>query len=224
MPSLNSGFTGKSMKLYKFKSLEGDGFLHSLDMIVNQRIFLAPCKSLNDPLEGSWSSTESRVELLVDNSLDIKEELFFLIASKRTISFTRCFKNELLWAHYAGGYSGVCFEYDLSPEEFDIREIEYGCPPSISIEQTKQILDGKLQPQELGILNSKSSCWKYENEYRLFQNGYSKDEYISAVPTRIIFGMRDLKYDSVFRQISTKYGIPITYLMNNNNEFTTLEL
>ncbi|WP_299266340.1 DUF2971 domain-containing protein [uncultured Psychrosphaera sp.] len=213
------------MKLYKFKSLEGDGFLHSLDMIVNQRIFLPPCKALNDPLEGSWNRTESIVELLVDNnSIDIRDKLFFKIALKRTVSFTRCFKNELLWAHYAGGYSGVCFEYDLSPEEYDIRKIEYNGPPSISIEQTKEILDGKLQPQDLGILNSKSSCWEYENEYRLFQNEYSKDEYISAVPTRIIFGMRGLKYDSVFRQISNKYGIQITYLMSNNNEFSTLDL
>ena len=50
------------MKLYKFKSLEGDGLLHSLDMIVNERIYLSTCDSKNDPYEGSWYQKESRSE------------------------------------------------------------------------------------------------------------------------------------------------------------------
>lgn len=42
------------MKLYKFKSLENEGFFYFVDMIVNHRVYLPMCDQINDPEEGTW--------------------------------------------------------------------------------------------------------------------------------------------------------------------------
>lgn len=82
---------------------------------------------LNDPYEGGWKKTESLAFLLMSNMddyLDKAGKLCSIVDNTRFTSFTKCYKNELLWAHYAGGFSGVCFEYDVPKKEHDIRHIK----------------------------------------------------------------------------------------------------
>jgi predicted cupin superfamily sugar epimerase len=94
------------MKLYKFKSLKGDGLLHSLDMIVNERIYVTTCNFMNDPHEGGWYQEEHLSTLCNSDADDYTrqaEELYSIIHKTKYTCFTKCFKNTLLWAHYAGG-------------------------------------------------------------------------------------------------------------------------
>ena len=214
------------MKLYKFKSIEGDGFLHSLDMIVNERIYLSTCEAMNDPFEGAWEPSEPRASRLMGNYLDKAEKLRFKVDAIRFTSFTKCFKNELLWAHYAGGFTGVCFEYELSSDEYDIRNIDYEGKPVISSSQIDEVIEGNLTPQDIGLLKSKAGCWLYEDEYRLFgkDSNPTNNNYIHSKPTRIIFGVKNLKYDNIFRKIAKKYGIQISYLEHVDNEYTTYDI
>lgn len=76
----------------------------------------------------------------------------------------------------------------------------------------------------LGILKSKAKCWIYEDEYRLYQSEHSNEEYIHAKPTRIIFGMKKLKYDNVFNQIVKKYSIQVSYLQRVENEYIAYDI
>jgi hypothetical protein len=212
------------MKLYKFKSLEGDGFLHSLDMIVNDRIYLFTCDSMNDPYEGAWSNCEAISDLMNDGYIEKVQKLRNLVDSVRFTCFTESYNNELLWAHYAGGFTGVCFEYDLDEAKYDIRKVNCDGKVELTIEEIDQVIEGKQLPQDVGILKSKSACWGYESEYRLYQDIGSNDVYIYSKPSKIIFGGRSLKYDDVFMQVVRKYEIKIAYLSKENGEHTIYDV
>ncbi|AOS84467.1 hypothetical protein BIU88_10185 [Chlorobaculum limnaeum] len=151
------------MKLYKYKSLQGDGLLHALEMIVNRRIYLSTCDKMNDPEEGNWEIKQRNKQYLA-----IAEKALKVIESQKFTCFTKSATEPLLWAHYAGGFSGIAFEYELNEKEYDIRIVDYTGKACVTLEQLQQIADGINPPQDFGILKSKAKCWKYEDEYRLF--------------------------------------------------------
>jgi hypothetical protein len=211
----------KMMKLYKFKSLLGDSFLHSLDMLVNERLYLAKCGSMNDPEEGSW---DHDVIPMDEKCLERMEKVRHLVDSIRFTSFTYSYDNELLWAHYAGGFSGICFEYEIDDSLDNLMSMNYDGKATLSYADLGQIADKLIRPQDVGVLLSKSRCWKYENEYRLFSNPDDQDEYLQIKPTMVIFGVRGLKYDDVFRQITKKYDIPYAYLTKVEDRYEIIEM
>jgi hypothetical protein len=215
------GLLRRVMKLYKFKSLSGDSFLHSLDMIVNERIFLANCESMNDPEEGAWDVSNVPVN---DEYLENAEKIRKLVDAVRFTSFTQNYDNELLWAHYAGGFAGICFEYEIETTTHDILPILYAGKPTLTDENVIQIAEKTIRLQDAGILLSKSKCWFYEKEYRLFSNANCRNNFLSIKPQKVIFGCRGLKYDCVFKQITKKYGIPFAYLSKNRDEFSLVDM
>lgn len=148
------------MKLYKFRSLVGDSFAHALDMVVNERIFLSTCDVMKDPSEGSWVPNESLDEIFESGYLDLGVQVKKIVDSIRFTCFTDDYKNELLWSHYAGGFTGVCFEYELEEKTFDIQKIIYSDRIKLTLEQLEDIHNRKILPQELGILRTKTKCWE----------------------------------------------------------------
>ena len=209
------------MKLYKFKSLHGDSFLHSLDMIVNERLFLATCEDMNDPEEGSWEiGSLPRNEKYLERAEQVRN----IVESIRFTSFTSSYDNELLWAHYAGGFSGICFEYEIDDSLENLMPMKYSGRPTLSDEEIEKIAAKAIKPQDANILLSKSDSWSYEKEYRLFLNIDDRDKFISIKPTMVIFGVRELKYDDVFRQIMKKYEIPYAYLSKNEERYEIIEM
>ena len=192
------------MKLYKFKSLQDDGLKYALDMIVNERIFLSTCDKMNDPNEGSWRAELPGYLLANISKVDLLKRI---IESKRFTCFTDSYTNELLWAHYANGFNGVCFEYRLSESLFDIRKISYTSNPTLTDDIIQKIIDKEIQPQDAGLLKTKSDCWKYESEFRLYQSSEGSEKYINAKPTKIIFGVRNFKWDEILLSIAKKYEI-----------------
>ncbi|MDB6061109.1 MAG: hypothetical protein JWM78_1212 [Verrucomicrobiaceae bacterium] len=209
------------MKLYKFKYIRSESLLHSLDMIVNERIYLSTCEDLNDPSEGAFRARYGEFGTADNEVLTYAYALRKLINSTLFTSFASAFENELLWAHYAGGFTGVCFEYELDEKQLDIRPIQYIGAPEISKKQADLLLAGHVAPQDLNILLTKSHAWVYENEYRLFSTSGSANPYLYAKPSRIIFGFRNQKYDDVFHAIAKKFDITISYLnpLKENYEY-----
>ena len=120
-----------------------------------------------------------------------------------------------MWAHYAGGFSGIALEYDLDPNKLDIRKIEYTGRSKVSIQQLKQISEGKIFPQDTGILRTKDKYWEYEEEWRLYGN--SEDEYLPATkPKAMILGIRENLKGEVLIEIARKFEIYIGYLNRTN--------
>lgn len=197
------------MKLYKMKSFQGDGLLHALDMIILKRIYLSTCDYMNDIDEGSWNYTDHK-----DNSyLKIASSVGVIVNAQRFTCFLKEINNPLMWAHYAGGFSGIAIEYNFDQKELDIRGMKYDGIPGLSIEQMKSISTGGCSPQDTGILRSKARCWDYENEWRLYGKG--EDKYIEGIkPDAIIFGGRQNKDGSVsvVREVARKFDIRVGYL------------
>lgn len=196
------------------KSLEGNGFLHVLDMIIHDRIFLSTYHPMNDIDEGGWSYGS----VLNQKYLDAAKSARSFVEKQRFTSFVESVDNPLMWAHYAGGFSGVAIEYDLDPKTLDIRKIEYNGDPKVSVEQLGQIVNGHSLPQDVGILRSKAPCWKYENEWRLYGN--SDEQYLFCTkPKTLVFGIRgeNTEYD-LLREIAKKFEIKMGYLNPANSE------
>ncbi len=109
--------------------------------------------------------------------------------SKVTIS---CFSasgwnNQLMWAHYANSYSGLCIEYDFSKMSsfvgFVYPVIYTEKRPTLSLEDLGiagidiNAEDDKLIHCETNLSNifqyllSKNTCWIYEDEWRIINIG-----------------------------------------------------
>jgi hypothetical protein len=202
------------MKLFKLKSLEGDGLLHVLDMLIHDRIYLTTYHPMNDIEEGNWCyGSEFNMEYQ-----NASKPVRSIVEKLRFTSFVESVNNPLMWAHYAGGFSGVALEYELDPTVLDIRKIEYIGEPKVSLEELGQIVDGNILPQDVGILRSKAPCWDYEDEWRLYGN--SADHYLNNIkPQALIFGIRDFctEYD-VIKKIAGKFEIKMGYLTPANTD------
>ena len=195
------------MRLFKLKSFKGNGLFYILDMIISERIYLSTCDSLNDIVEGNWGYANSKDNEYIEKARKLRE----IIDAQRFTCFLDSINNPLMWAHYAGGFSGVALEYDLDSEQYDIRKIEYEGIPSVSMDQMEGVIAGKLLPQDIGILKQKSKCWGYEGEWRLYGKG--KVEHIENIkPKSVILGVKASKYSSVIREITRRWNISLGYL------------
>src|SRR5262249_38048250 len=95
-----------------------------------------------------------------------------ILALKRQIgicSFSDTNENELMWAHYASNYAGVCVGYraqqlvDGLPRDAHLARLSYGAkPPDIGSHDAMDV-----QIAALKILSHKKSSWVYEREWRV---------------------------------------------------------
>lgn len=95
--------------------------------------------------------------------------------------------NQLMWAHYANSYSGICVEYDFTRiNEFNgfIFPVEYTKKrPSVSLQDLgiagfsygdteKPIISCEINISRVfSYLLSKNTCWQYEEEWRIINIG-----------------------------------------------------
>jgi hypothetical protein len=199
------------MKLFKLKSFERDGLLHILDMIVYERLYLSTYHPMNDVDEGSWAYGSEPTAQYIESSRLVRE----IVDKVRFTSFIESINNPLMWAHYAGGFSGIALEYDLNPESLDIRKIEYTGKPKVTREQQEQIIEAEILPQDAGILRSKEKCWEYEDEWRLYGNS-DKQYILNTKPCSIIFGITSSPHFQVLKKIAVHFGLRKGYLNPTN--------
>lgn len=187
--------------------LDADGLFHALDMIVNERIFLSTCDPMNDPEEGNWQLPDVRSE----GWLNLCKRLRELVDSQRFTCFVDDCNNPLMWAHYAGGFSGIAFEYEIDERIHDLREVDCVGVPIVSEIQINEVLAGKLRPQDIGILKQKNNYWGYEKEWRFYGN--NSDKYLENIrPQGVILGSKANKYDDVLKKISRRLGVRVGYI------------
>lgn len=90
------------------------------------------------------------------------------------------YKELLLWAHYAEQFKGVCFEIEvLSPNAFEILEIDYGQDPLCINWHEQDYRD---------IYSWKHRVWGYEDEVRVLTSNSYIDTSIKI--NSIFFGLR----------------------------------
>jgi hypothetical protein len=195
------------MQLIKLRSMDGEGFFYAIDMMVNERIYLSTCEYMNDIDEGIWRFTSG----LDKAHRSVGKEFRELIDAQRFTCFLDNIDNPLIWAHYAGGFSGVAFIYEIDELKYDVREIDYIGVPKVTKSQVEQVLSRKILPQDIGLLKQKESYWAYEKERRLYVSDGS--QYVNKMkPMAIVFGARNTKYIEPLRKIARILDIRVGYM------------
>lgn len=151
--------------LYRYRSLTGKKRLaQEIEALTESYIWCGDLSSMNDPMEGFFNPS-----MRLQDSPDYQEVCESITKKSSDIgisSFSDTCENELMWAHYAGNYSGICIEYyplrmlsELSRNHKIVR-VGYGdSPPRISIKE-KAVAERKM-------LSHKKFSWSYEREWRV---------------------------------------------------------
>jgi len=186
------------MKVYKYRGKEN--FQRDLFSLVNNQIFAAPFKDLNDPFEGVFNDDITKILILLErkfksDSSEVIEQLEIIKDYKNKLgiySLSTNPKDELLWAHYSSSHKGFCIEYDLEKLE----QHAIGAPPI-----KKLSVDYKKLPQSITVkdisndslliklFSTKSKRWEYEEEIRLIFASFGLKKYHESTLSSIYFGI-----------------------------------
>jgi hypothetical protein len=172
---------------------------------------------MNDPYEGECKIDNSAEHNRVDSAAvdEAFTSLRRIINRIRFTSFCATATNPLLWAHYAGGYSGIAIKYDIPEDDpgVELLPVRYSPAPYISYETCLRIVNGTDKAYQHGLLLTKRSEWAYEAEYRLFLRN-DDDEYLNnVIPRAVIIGGREIRFDSPFVRVCKQFGVPLGFLV-----------
>ncbi len=193
--SLNEGntvatinFYGQPPRLYRYRALEH--FEREIDAIVNGYVFCSAFTALNDPMEGLFSSSRR----LRENE-DYRAIRQSIVQNKSQIgmcSFSEVRNHELMWAHYADQFSGVCVSYSFS-------KLQRFLPDNVSFvrmfyDETEPIVHSThIAHSDLAkmVLSYKNHRWLYEREWRMFAPEQGNVHYRdTACVTTVYLGSR----------------------------------
>ncbi len=164
------------VSLYRYRSLKN--FERELGAIEDAYIHAASFRDLNDPMEGGFTSGKRFRQLpeyhrIRDEILDRKRGL-------RLSSFSEVPNNELMWAHYANQFRGICISYsfstlmrNFSPPICFVRMFYNDYQPTIHT--------ADRVPEDLAkmVLSYKNYKWLYEREWRMFSR-MERNEYTNV--------------------------------------------
>ena len=196
------------MIAYKFRTTQE---LHLvIDILLNQRLYCCPSIALNDIREGDAGSGEGHAQ--TSELRDYVYEVRKRVKELRVLSLTKSFDNHLLWAHYAGGYSGMVIEVEV--DDADVDEVVYS---------NDTIFLGGLvdetSPEDAAkqMLIRKYTDWQYEREVRII----TRTEFykLKRPISRVIVGsrMNPVLIDAL-RIICDHIGIAIQRMVVGNGE------
>jgi len=187
-------------KIYRFVSLsdkhanENEKMLddRKLSNLKNNQIWLSKHKTFNDPFD-TKSFIASTSEYAPVEQVKFKDNI-------RMACNIGCFTDEIeenipMWAHYANQHKGFCIEYEVINKEliYPVYYTDSRIETVIFEDLVKELLYKKIYSDDTesekrlkrmqSIINIsfciKHESWKYENEYRLFYNEFTK--YISKI-------------------------------------------
>jgi hypothetical protein len=118
--------------------------------------------ALNDPMEGTF---EIGAVSTTAPPLETAEALRQTKAEFGICSFSEVNDHELMWAHYADQFYGICIAYDFAklldalPQTCEFVRVSY--------DHKVLVVDPANRDTAKTILSHKSSGWLYEREWRL---------------------------------------------------------
>lgn len=121
---------------------------------------------MNDPMEGFYTSSKRLRESA--NYKSIRS----LIADNKAMlgicSFSEIHNNELMWAHYADQFRGICVAYRFSSLLSNLgRGVEF---IRLTYRENAPTVPSNKKPEYLAkrVLSCKNYRWLYEREWRMF--------------------------------------------------------
>jgi hypothetical protein len=169
------GINGKNIveimkTFYKYKSLEK--FLFFVDIIINNRLYAAMYRKLNDKMEGHYDRIGERN---ADVSISLRADKENL----KICSLTTSKNNEKMWCNYADKHKGVVIVVEIDENRYKPERIIYDFDlPSFSHQYYSQGVAKE-------ILCHKTKKWSYEEEIRIFAEG---EQYVDVQVKEIITG------------------------------------
>lgn len=190
----------RPLRLYRYRSLRSRpvrGERHisraalnqELDAIENRYIFCPRFVDMNDPMEGLYRAS-GRVRGRSDYP-EVQELLFGEKVQTGIASLCETWDNELMWAHYADEFRGICVSYSFDkllrglPESCALSRIAYGDKP-YHLHSTAF----RQQDRARAILSTKSLRWSYEREWRLFAEETGRAHFNTDAVSSVYLGAR----------------------------------
>jgi len=160
-----------------------------MEAIEEGYLFCAAYRDLNDPMEGLFSSSK-----LLRESEDYRTIRDSIRDNKSQIgmcSFSEVHDHELMWAHYADQFRGICIAYSFL-------KLRDGLADNVSFvrmfynETVPTIRLSEQAPDELAkmVLSYKNYRWLYEREWRMFASLGKSSYRPTDCVTRVYLGSR----------------------------------
>lgn len=211
----------RPLLLYRYRSLSarpGDDarradparLTREIGALLDDAIYCPTYAQLNDPMEGFYRASvkargHSDYEAFVARVRN--EKLGLGIAS-----LSETWHNELMWAHYADGFRGICIAYFVPKlltgldEHAALARVAYGDRPHFLNLASLRNEDERAR----AILSTKNLKWSYEREWRLFSAQPGAAAHGPGVVSKVYLGMRMAKEDrAVIRRRLAGTGIDV---------------
>lgn len=149
-------------------------------------IWAAAYHQMNDPMEGTFYARRQGPGDLYFNT--ILESIREGKQNTGIACFSETPTNELMWAHYADEFRGICIAYDFSDlrDSLDAnaafaRLFYTENPPNLELGEDDQ------ETAVRRVLSSKSQKWGYEREWRMFTQRLGRINYRNRATVRTIY-------------------------------------
>jgi DUF2971 family protein len=151
--------------LYRYRSLEA--FDREIEAIRDKYVYCGEFSKLNDPMEGLFDI--SRRLAATPTSKAIKAAIASMTAAVGIGSFCEAHDNELMWAHYANQFRGICIAYNFRRLVHEMSDDVYFTRMHYT-ERIPILGVSRQDPDYLAkrVLSYKHYRWGYEREWRIF--------------------------------------------------------
>jgi len=124
------------------------------------------------------------------------EHLLTLIQEFGIYSLSKCFDNELLWAHYSDSHRGFCIGFDFKTlKKFNSFKyyslpVKYLTNPPVT--KIGDPIETRLEFKNFftNRISTKSKKWLYEKEVRIITEKWGMHSYVPEAVKSIYFGLR----------------------------------
>jgi len=179
------------LRLYRYRSCKDQRLERELRAIKHGYLWCSLFTELNDPMEGMFRSLRSLRKHPEQDA--VREEIISTKSQLGICSFSEVYDHQLMWAHYADEFRGICVGYSFSrllsalPGHTSLVRMYYSeKEPTVRHSKKDPILMAKM------VLSNKSYRWLHEREWRMFTRqgrGQIRYEDLSCV-THVYLGYR----------------------------------
>jgi Protein of unknown function (DUF2971). len=180
-------------RLYRYRRLDRpDDLENEISALHEMYVHATTYKGMNDPMEGFYEPSGR-----LTREPQWRETYNEILNAKRTVGiacFSETFDNELMWAHYADNYRGICIGYsstklrDLLPPSARLVRVAYADAPIYLSKHDNDDIVAAAQK----ILSQKKYNWAYEREWRVLGNHPGPLPYDGDIITDVYLGSRIL--------------------------------
>lgn len=237
--------------LYKYRSISE----YSVDDIINNKITMTSPTEFNDIYDSTVHTDYSRIlesnikksnmlsnklgydDLYTDEMRNNEENHYknksqhmmdYFLDDFYVDSYTKDFRNILMWSHYSDESAGICIEYNFNKANKKIQNSIYKSTYVTKPINVAELIDSKennkIAMAILISIISKDNNWKYEKEWRIVTHLMGENKRIPFIniptPEKIYFGNRfKNKYNEEKSKNSNKYKLMeklLSYIDSNN--------